>query len=177
MDFGAISRDFERKILRPRKFFENFDPKCAANRTESHAPRRADARHSCRGPLTVVSKLRTTKRHAFWRDLMRFRTKNFAAAKTCRTFRSEMRCTSHGISRAAACRRSAPCLGTSVARREAVHRQAARISVRSHAISNEKFRGRENFRKFRSDPPRIARNLTRHSMLTVATDVGDLQGS
>ena len=103
-DFGAISRDFERKILRPRKsfeifgreshkisraaacrrsaqllwtskgrkqaahhraawlsarshavlnekfcgrekFFKNFDPKCAANRTESHTPRRADAQH------------------------------------------------------------------------------------------------------------------------------------
>ena len=24
MDFGAIARDFERKILRPRKFCENF---------------------------------------------------------------------------------------------------------------------------------------------------------
>ena len=34
MDLGAISRDFGRKILRPRKIFEIFDPKCAANRTE-----------------------------------------------------------------------------------------------------------------------------------------------
>ena len=27
MNFGAIARDFERKILRPRKFFENFGRK------------------------------------------------------------------------------------------------------------------------------------------------------
>ena len=90
-------------------------PKSAPNRIVSHAAQHANARNRCWGPLKVVRKLRTTRRHGFRRHLARFRTQNFAAAK--------------------------------------------------------------HFRKFRSDPPRIARNLTRHSMLTVATDVGDLQGS
>ena len=72
MDFGAISRDlnadFERKIVRPRKFLEIF----GRNRAE---------------------------------------------------FR-----------RATACRRSAPCLGTSAARGKAARRRAARISARSRII-------------------------------------------
>ena len=114
MDFGAISRDFERKIWRPRKIFENFGRKSAANRTQSHVPQHADAPDSCWGPLRVVSKLRTTRRHGFWRDLTRFGTQNFAN------------------------------------------------------------RNAENFRKLRSE---IARNLTRHSMPTLGTDVGDLYGS
>ena len=88
MDFGAISRDFERKILRPRKFFENFGSKSVPNRVQSHAPQHADARHRSLGPLMVVSKLRTTWRHGFRRDLTRFRMKNFAAAQNFRKFRS-----------------------------------------------------------------------------------------
>ena len=55
---------------------------------------------------------------------------------------------SHEISRAATCRRPTPCLGTSLARGEAVRRQAELISMRSHAISNARFCGRENFSKF-----------------------------
>ena len=81
MDFRAISRDFERKILRPRKFFENFGPKSAQNRVQSHTMQHADALHRCCGPLRVVRMLRTTKRHGFRRDLPRFRTRNFADAK------------------------------------------------------------------------------------------------
>ena len=38
-------------------------------------------------------------------------------------------------------------LGTSEGRGQAVHHRAARISARSHAISNAKFCGRENFSK------------------------------
>ena len=83
MDLGAISRDFECKILRPRNVF--------------------------------------------------------------RKFRSEIRSESHTISRAAACRHSAQLLGTSEGREQAQHQQAAWISARSHANSNAKFRGRENF--------------------------------
>ena len=58
---------------------------------------------------------------------------------------------SHGISRAAACRRSAQLLGTSKRRKQAVHRREAWISVRSHAISNAKFCGREKFSKFSAE--------------------------
>ena len=132
MDFGAISRDFDRKSLRPRQFFEifgrephaiaraaargrsaqllgtsegrkhaehheaawisarshaisnakfcdreNFSKISVRNRVQSHPVQHADARHSCWGPLRVVSMLRTTKRHGFRRDLTRFRTQNF----------------------------------------------------------------------------------------------------
>ena len=84
-DFGAISRDFGRKIVRPRKILKNFGPD-----------------------------------------------------------RDEIR-------RATACRRSVPCLGTSVARGKAAHHQSAGMSTRSRAISDEKFCGRENFRKFRPE--------------------------
>ena len=99
-----------------------------------------------------MRKLRVTGRHGFRRDLARFRTRNFAAAKKFRKFRSEIRCESHAISRAAACRRSAQLLGTSEGREQAAHHRAAWISARSRAISNEKFCDRENyFRKFRSE--------------------------
>ena len=147
MDFGAISRDSERKILRPRKIFENFGRKSVANRMQSHAPQHADARHSSWGPLRVVRKLRITGRHGFWRDLARFRTQNLAAAKIFRKFRSEIRCESHAISRPAACRRSAQLLGTSTRRKQAAQHRTARITARSRAISNAKFCGRENFSK------------------------------
>ena len=52
--------------------------------TRSHAIPLAVTRHSCLGPLRVVSKLRTIRRHGFRRDLARFRTQNFAAAKIFR---------------------------------------------------------------------------------------------
>ncbi len=90
-DFGAISRDSGRKILRPRKIFEIFGPKSAENRTESHAPQRADARHSVWGPLWLAARLGVVGQHGFRRDLARFRTQNFAAAKIIRKFRSEIR--------------------------------------------------------------------------------------
>ena len=130
----GFRRDFEREILRPRKFFEIFSPKSAANRTKSDAPQRADALHSVCGPPRIVARLRVVGRHDFWRDPAGFRTWNSAAAKIFRKFRSEIRCKSHKISRAAACRRSAQCLGTSLARGKAAHRRAARISARSCAI-------------------------------------------
>ena len=81
MDFGAISRDFERKILRPTTIFENFGSKSAENRTKSHAPQHADATHSVWEPLRVAARLRVTWRHGFRRVAARFRTRNFAAAK------------------------------------------------------------------------------------------------
>ena len=86
-DFGAISRDFESKILRPRKFSENFGPK------------------------------------------------------------------SHAISRFTACLRSAELLWTFEGREQAEHHEATWISARSRAISNEKFRGRENFSKISARNP------------------------
>ena len=46
-----------------------------------HAAHHADARHSRWGPLRIVNKLCTTWRHGFRRDLTRFRTRNFAAAR------------------------------------------------------------------------------------------------
>ena len=49
-DFGAISRDFGRKILRPRKNFKIFGPRFTANRMQSHAPQHADPLHSACGP-------------------------------------------------------------------------------------------------------------------------------
>ena len=66
---------------------EKFSKVSVENRTESHAPRRADARHCCWGPLSVVSKLSTAEWHGFRCDLTRFRTQNFAAAKNFRNFR------------------------------------------------------------------------------------------
>ena len=55
-------------------------------RSKSHAPQHADARNRCCGPLGVVRKLRNTRRQGFRRDLARFRTKNFAAAKIFENF-------------------------------------------------------------------------------------------
>ena len=39
MEHSGFRRDFEPRMLRPHKFFENFGPKSAENRTKSHAPR------------------------------------------------------------------------------------------------------------------------------------------
>ena len=64
-----------------------------------------------------------------------FRTKNYAAAKKIRKFRSEIRCESRAISPLLACRRSAQLLRTSEGRGEAARHQAARISARSRVIS------------------------------------------
>ena len=90
-DFHAISRDSGREIFRPRKFFENFGPKSAANRTKSHAPHHADARHSVRGPSCLAARLGVVGQSGFRRDLARSRTQHFAAAKIFRNFRSEIR--------------------------------------------------------------------------------------
>ena len=68
-DFGAISRDFDRKISRPRKKFENFGQNFAENRTESHVPRHADARHSDWGPLRLVGRLQHAEKSGFRRAL------------------------------------------------------------------------------------------------------------
>ena len=114
------------KFLRPRKFSKI----SVRNRTQSHAPQHADTRHRCCGPLRVVSKLRTTWRHGFRRDLARFRTQNFCGRENFRKILSEIRSKSHEISRAAACRRSAQCPRTSEDRGKAVRRRAARISAR-----------------------------------------------
>ena len=117
------------------------------------------------GLLRLKARLDVARRCGFRRDYTRFRTLNFAAALNIEMFGSEIRCE---ISRATACRRSAKCLSTSKARREAAYRQALRLSARSHAISNAKFRGRERISKFSvRNPLRIARNLTRHSMPTL----------
>ena len=60
---------------------EHFSKISVANRTQSHAPQHADARHGCYGPLRVVRRLRVTRRHGFRRVPARFRPRNFAAAK------------------------------------------------------------------------------------------------
>ena len=89
MDFGAISRNFKRKILRPRKIFENFGRKSAPNRTESHAQRHADALHTVWTPLWVKARLQHVKHSGFWRNLAQFRTQSFATVKNLRNFRSK----------------------------------------------------------------------------------------
>ena len=102
------------------------------------------------------------------------RTQNFAAAKKIRKFRTEMRSEPHAISRSTACQRSAQLSGTSKGREQAAHHQAAWISARSHAISDAKFEFSKISVRNRLE---IARNITRRSMLTLATDVGDLKRS
>ena len=156
-DFGAISRDFDRKISRPRNFFENFGQKFAANRTESHVPRHADARHSVWGPLRVVARLQHVWHSGFRCDLARFRSQNFATAKLFRKFRSEIRRESHRISRAAACRRSAQCLGTSEGRGQAAARVAQRISAR---FRTKNFATAKLFRKVRSEIRRESHRIS-----------------
>ena len=144
-NFGAISREFDRKISRPRKFFENFGQKFAENRTESHAPQHADARHSAWGPLRVVARLQHVEDSGFRRDLARFRSQNFAAAKIFRKFRSEIRRESHRISRATACGRSAQSLGTSEGCGRAAPRGGQRGSAR---FRTQNVLPAENFRNF-----------------------------
>ena len=86
----------------------------------------------------------------------------FCDRENFRKFRSEIRPESHAISRAAAYRRSARMSRTSEGREQAAHHQAAWILVRSHAISDEKFRGRGKISKFsvenrtQSRPPQHA---------------------
>ena len=85
-DLTRFSTKKSEKFCGPPKFSKI----SVAKRMQSHAAQHADARHSCWGPLRVVSKLRTTRRHGYWRVLTRFRTKNCAAAKNFRKFRSEI---------------------------------------------------------------------------------------
>ena len=95
-----------------------------------------------------------------------------------RNFGLKIRRESHRIARATAYRRSAQCLGTSAGRGQAAAREAQRISARSRAVSIAKFRGREFFLKFSKmsvrNSPKIAPNLTRHSMPTLGTEFRDL---
>ena len=93
----------------------------------------------------------------FRRDLARFRSKNFAAAKFFRKFRSETRREPHRISRAAARRRSAQCLGTSRGRGQAAARGA---TADFGAISNANGCGRGNFSKIRSQIRREWHRIT-----------------
>ena len=74
-------RDLARFRAKSFAALKIFGPKSAPNRTKSHAAQHADARNRCWGPLRVVRKLRTTRRHGFRRDLARFRTQFFAAAE------------------------------------------------------------------------------------------------
>ena len=129
---------------------------------QSHAPQHADARHRSLGPLRVVSNLRTTWRHGFRRDLTRFRTQNLAAAKIFRKFRSEIRCESHAISRAAACQRSGHLLGTSQGREQAAHHLAARISAR---FRTQNFAAAKIFENFgpKSAPNRTQSHAAQHA--------------
>ena len=113
-------------------------------------------------------------RHGFWRVLARFRTQKFAAAKIFRKFRSEIDRKSHAISRAAACRRSAQCLGTSKGHGKAARHRAERISARSRRFRTQNFPAAKFFRKIRSE---IRCNLTRGSMPTLDTVLGDFLGS
>ena len=77
---------FRTKNFAAAKIFENFGPKSAPNCSKSHAAQHTVARNRCLGPLKVVRKLRNTRRHGLRRDLARFRTKNFAAAKISENF-------------------------------------------------------------------------------------------
>ena len=173
MDFGAISRDFERKILPPRKIFENFGPKSAPNRAKSHAAQHADARNRCWGPLRVVSKLRTTRRHGLWRDLARFRTQNFAA-RARENFGPKSvpnRTQSHAAQHAYARNRCCIILPLRVVKKlRTTRRHGFRRDLARFRTQNFEFSKIISVR----NQVRIARNLTRHSMLTLATDVGDL---
>ena len=173
MDLGAISRDFDRKILRPRKFFENFGRKSAENRVQSHVPHHADARHSCWGPLIVVSKLCTTGRHGFLRDLTRtisdekFHGPGPTRAKFSK-FSVRNRTKSHAAQHADA---RNICWGPlrvvsklRTTRRHEFLRDLTRFRMKNFAVA-------QKFRNFRSE---IARNLTWRSMLMLGTVVWDL---
>ena len=134
-------------MLRPRKIFENFGPKSAANRMQSHAPQHGDARDSCWGPLRVVSKLSTNKRHGFLSNLTRFRMKNFAAAKIFENFGPKSapnRTKSHAAQHADARNR---CLGPLkvVRKLRTVRRHGFRRDLARFRTKN--FARRENFSK------------------------------
>ena len=70
-NLGAISRDFGREILRPRKFFEIFGPKIVANRIYYLAPHLSMARNTVWGPLRVLARLHVVGRCGFGRDFGR----------------------------------------------------------------------------------------------------------
>ena len=104
-----------------------------------------------------MARLQHVGHSGFRRDLARFRSKNFAAAKNFRKFRSETRREPHRISRAAARRRSAQCSGTSRGRGQAEARGA---TADFGAISNANGCGRGNFSKFRSQIRREWHRIT-----------------
>ena len=130
-------------------------PRTAPNLTRRQ---HADARHSLQGPVRVVVRLQHVGHSEFRRDLARFRSQNFAAAKIFRKFRSEIELKSHRIARAAACRRSAQCLGTPEGCCQAAARGAQRISAR---FRTQNFAAAEFFRKFRSEIRREWHRISR----------------
>ena len=155
MDFGAISRDFGRKISRPRKKLQNFRSEI---RRKSHGISRSAARRlsaQCVGTFPLLDK--AARRQLAW-ILARSHAisdEKFRGREKVAKF--SVRNPSH-IPRASACRRSAQCLGTSATRGKTVHRRSAGISARSPAISDKKFRDREKNCKIFG--PRSAANRT-----------------
>ena len=110
-------------------------------------------------------------RNGFRRVLADFERKIFRPRNFFRKIRSEIRCKSHAISRAAACRRSAQCLRTSKGHGKAARHRAERISARSRRFRTQNFPAAKFFRKFRSE---IRCNLTRRSMPTLGIVLRDL---
>ena len=153
----GFRRNFERKILRWRKFFENFGSKSRAISRAAACRRSAQCSGTSKGRGEAACR-RAAGISARSRAIS---NKIFAAANFFRNFRSEIRSESGAISRAAACRRSAQMLGTSEAREHAFHHKAALISARSRAISNEKCCGRETFGQFRSEIRSESRAISR----------------
>ena len=168
MNFGAIARDFERKILRPRKIFENFGRKSAGNRTQSRAPQHADPRHSCWGPHQVA----VQQRHGFWRGLAAIPNAKFCGRGKKFEIFGPKSARNHAQSHTAQ-------------HADARHNAQGPLQVLGklritwrHAFRSDRTRFRtQNFAATKisvRNPLRAAPNLTRHSMLTLATDVGDL---
>ena len=133
-------------------------------RSKSHAiPRAAACRRSAQCLETSKDRGEPAHRQA---ARISARSRVISTAKFCgrekfrkfRALRSEIRSKSHRISRGVACQRSAQMLGTSEGREEAANHQAAWISARSHAISNESFCApRKFFENFGREPGAVSR--------------------
>ena len=150
---------------------DNFRKFRSEIRSKSHAPQHADARNRCWGPQRVVRKLRTTRRHAFLRDPARFRTKNVAAATIFENFGPKSapnRTKSYALQHADPRNRCWGPLGVvrklCTTRRHGSLRDLARFRTQNFAAA----------KIFENFGPKSALNRTRHSILTLATDVGDL---
>ena len=173
MEFGANSREFERKILRPRKFRSEI-------RSESLEISRSTA-YRCSQQMFGTSKgcEEASQHQAAW---ITARSRAISNEKFCGRGPAKIfgpksapnRSNSHAAQHADARTRCRGPLKVETklrtARRHGVRRELARFRTKNFAA-----RARENFRKFSvRNSLRIARNLKRHSMLTLATDVGDL---